>query len=32
MRAFEAVYQPVLADGPVRFTDYVLVARNGAAS
>jgi quinol monooxygenase YgiN len=28
VRAFEAVYQPVLADGPVQFTDYVLVARN----
>ena len=29
MRQFEAVYQPELADGPVRFTDYVLVASNG---
>ncbi len=28
VRAFEAVYQPVLAGGPVRFTDYRLVARN----
>jgi quinol monooxygenase YgiN len=28
VRAFEAVYQPVLAAGPVRFTDYRLVARN----
>ena len=24
--AFEAVYQPVLVGGPVRFTDHVLVA------
>jgi quinol monooxygenase YgiN len=28
VRAFEAVYQPVLSGGPVRFTDYRLVARN----
>jgi quinol monooxygenase YgiN len=28
VRAFEAVYQPLLAAGPVRFTDYELVARN----
>ena len=28
VRAFEAVYTPVLADGPVRFTDYELVTRN----
>jgi quinol monooxygenase YgiN len=28
VRAFEAVYQPVLVAGPVRFTDYQLVARN----
>ncbi len=31
VRAFEAVYAPVLADGPVRFTDYELVARNTQA-
>ena len=28
VRAFEAVYQPELAAGPVVFTDYVLVASN----
>ena len=28
VRQFEAVYQPVLAGGPVRFTDYRLVADN----
>ena len=28
VRQFESVYRPELADGPVRFTDYVLVAAN----
>ena len=28
VRAFEAVYQPVLTAGPVRFTDYAVVASN----
>jgi quinol monooxygenase YgiN len=28
VRAFEAVYQPYLADGPVRFTNFVEVASN----
>ena len=28
VRKFESVYQPELADGPVRFTDYRLVAAN----
>ena len=28
VRAFEAVYQPVLTAGAVRFTDYVVVASN----
>jgi len=31
VRTFESVYTPVLAAGPVRFTDYRLVARNTAA-
>ena len=31
VRKFESVYVPVLADGPVRFTDYRLVARNTTA-
>jgi quinol monooxygenase YgiN len=28
VRAFEAVYQPFLADGPVTFTNYVELASN----
>ncbi len=28
VRHFEAVYRPELADGPVVFTDYVLIAAN----
>jgi quinol monooxygenase YgiN len=28
IRQFEAVYGPELADGPVVFTDYVLIATN----
>lgn len=28
VRRFEAVYQPVLAAGPVVFTDYVTIATN----
>jgi quinol monooxygenase YgiN len=28
VRAFEAVYQPELASGPVIFTDYVQIATN----
>ena len=28
VRKFESVYQPELADGPVHFTDYRLVAAN----
>ena len=28
VRQFEAVYRPELADGPVVFTDYVLIAAN----
>ena len=28
VRQFEAVYGPELADGPVVFTDYVLIATN----
>ena len=30
VRAFEAVYTPELVGGPVRFTDYELVATNQA--
>jgi len=30
VRRFEAVYQPELVGGPVKFTDYVLVASNQA--
>lgn len=29
VRQFEAVYRPELVDGPVVFTDYVLIATNG---
>ena len=28
IRQFESVYQPVLVDGPVLFTDYRLIASN----
>ena len=28
VRTFESVYQPELVGGPVRFTDYVMVATN----
>ena len=28
VRQFEAVYGPELTDGPVVFTDYVLIATN----
>ena len=28
VRQFEAVYQPYLSEGPVRFTDYVELATN----
>jgi len=28
VRKFESVYQPYLAEGPVRFTDYVELATN----
>jgi quinol monooxygenase YgiN len=28
VRHFESVYQPVLVDGPVLFTDYELIASN----
>jgi len=31
VRAFEAVYGPELVNGPVMFTNYVLVASNTAA-
>jgi quinol monooxygenase YgiN len=32
VRKFESVYQPELADGPVVFTDYDLVATNGGTA
>jgi len=31
VRKFEAAYQPVLTAGPVRFTDYVVVATNAGS-
>jgi quinol monooxygenase YgiN len=30
VRHFESVYQPVLVDGPVVFTDYQLIASNNS--
>ncbi len=31
VRRFESVYQPILVGGPVRFTDYRLIATNQPA-
>jgi quinol monooxygenase YgiN len=32
VKQFESVYQPELVGGPVRFTDYQLVATNGGTT